>query len=166
MAGRKAQPINVIAMNGRKNLTKAEIEARRAAENRIKPKSHRIRPPDWLGDDAQQEFKRIIKEMKDLEVITNVDVDALAVYCDAYVNYIECTRIIDNEGIMVNIKDQDGNITSSYPHPLMSKKRQLAEQMKAMATELGLTPSARAKIAMPKEKPKQKTAFDERFGGV
>lgn len=166
MGGRKAQPINVIAMNGKKHLTKAEIESRRAAENRIKPKSHRIRPPDWLNDEAQQEFRRIIKEMKDLDVITNVDVDALAVYCDAYTAYVECTRIIETDGIMITVRDDDGNITAQYPHPLLSKKRQLAEQMKAQATELGLTPSSRAKIAMPKEKLKPKTEFESRFGGV
>jgi len=165
VAGRRAQPINLLALKGRKHLTKSEIETRREAEKKIKPRANKIRPPDWLSDEAKQEFKRIIKEMKDLDVLTNVDTDAVAIYCDAYVSYIECTRIIEKEGMMVTHVNQAGE-SNEVPHPLMTKKRQLADQMKSMATELGLTPSSRSKISMPKEKPKEKTPFDERFGGV
>ncbi|MCX7635294.1 MAG: phage terminase small subunit P27 family [Syntrophales bacterium] len=163
--GRKTQPINVVALHGRKHLTKDEIERRKLAEGRIKPKSNRIRPPDWLNDEAKQEFRRIMKEMKDLDVITNVDVDALAVYCDAYVTYIECTRIIENEGYQVEHTNKSG-ATNMVPHPMLAKKRALADQMKAMATEIGLTPSSRAKISLPPPKEKDKTPFEERFGGV
>jgi P27 family predicted phage terminase small subunit len=162
---RKAQPVNVVEFNGRKHLTKDEIERRRAAEGRIKPKSNRIRPPDWLSDLAKDEFKRIIKEMKDLDVITNVDVDALAIYCDAYATYMECTRIIENEGFQIEHVNKAG-ASNMVPHPLLAKKRQFAEQMKSMATEIGLTPSSRARIALPQEKKKDKSSFDERFGGV
>lgn len=165
MVGRKSQPINVIKMRGNKHLTKAEIEARQAAENRIKPQANRIRPPTWLPSEGKREFKRIIKEMKDLDVLTNVDVDALAVYCDAYVTYIECTRIVEAEGLQIKHVNKAG-AENMVPHPMLSKKRQLADQMKALATEMGLTPSSRSRIAMPKEQPKEPTAAEQRFGGI
>ncbi|WP_077616920.1 phage terminase small subunit P27 family [Caenibacillus caldisaponilyticus] len=164
--GRKAIPIELQLINGNKNrLTKSEIEQRREAEKKIKPKSNKVKPPAWLNDVAKKEFKRIVKEMQELEILTNVDVDALALYCDAYASYIECTRIIDEEGMMVEYTNKAAE-TNKVPHPLLTKKKQLAEQMKALATEMGLTPASRAKLAMPKEQPKEPTEFERLFGDV
>jgi P27 family predicted phage terminase small subunit len=164
--GRKAIPIELQLINGNKNrLTKSEIEQRREAEKKIKPNSNKVKPPAWLNDVAKKEFKRIVKEMHDLEILTNVDVDALALYCDAYASYIECTRIIDEEGMMVEYTNKAAE-TNKVPHPLLTKKKQLAEQMKALATEMGLTPASRAKLAMPKEQPKEPTEFERLFGNV
>ncbi|WP_067924856.1 phage terminase small subunit P27 family [Alicyclobacillus shizuokensis] len=164
--GRKAIPIELQLINGNKNrLTKSEIEARRSAEQRLKPRADRIRPPAWLSPVAKREFKRIVKEMDGLDVLTNVDVDALALYCDAYAAYVECTRIIEDEGLMVEYTNKAAE-TNKVPHPLLTKKKQLAEQMKALATEMGLTPASRTKLAMSKEEPKEPTEFERMFGDV
>jgi P27 family predicted phage terminase small subunit len=45
--------------------------------------------------------------------------------------------------------------TNKVPHPPMTKKKQLHEQMKSTATEFGLTASARAKLSMPKQDPRE-----------
>ncbi|SDX05930.1 phage terminase, small subunit, putative, P27 family [Marininema mesophilum] len=42
--------------------------------------------------------------------------------------------------------------TNRVPHPLLTKKKQLHEQMKSLAVEFGLTPSSRARLAMPQKK--------------
>jgi P27 family predicted phage terminase small subunit len=164
--GRKAIPIELQLINGNKNrLTKSEIEARRSAEQRLKPKADRIRPPAWLSPVAKREFKRIVKEMDGLEVLTNVDVNVLALYCDAYAAYVDCTRIIEDEGLMVEYTNKAAE-TNKVPHPLLTKKKQLAEQMKALATEMGLTPASRAKLAMPRQDEKEPTEFERLFGDV
>ncbi|HHB2032762.1 TPA: P27 family phage terminase small subunit, partial [Bacillus cereus] len=49
------------------------------------------------------------------------------------------------------------------PHPLLTKKKQLHEQMKALAVEFGLTPSARAKIVIPNSKQGPKTNVEKEF---
>jgi P27 family predicted phage terminase small subunit len=164
--GRKAIPIELQLINGNKNrLTKREIEARRSAEQRLKPKADRLRPPSWLSPLAKREFRRIVKEMEGLDVLTNIDVDALALYCDAYAAYVDCTRIIEAEGLMVEYTNKAAE-TNKVPHPLLTKKKQLAEQMKALATEMGLTPASRAKLAMPRQEEKEPTEFDKLFGDV
>ena len=33
--------------------------------------------------------------------MTNIDVNALALYCDAYADYMACTKIIQEEGLLV-----------------------------------------------------------------
>lgn len=163
--GRKSQPVSLIAFKGGKHLTKSEFEERQAAEQKIKPKANRIRPPTWLIEPALGEFKRIVKEMKELDVLTNVDVNVLAVYCDAVADYQECAMIIQTEGISMDYTNNDGH-TNRVPHPLLSKKKQLSEQIKSMAVELGLTPSARSKLTLPKTPPKVETEFDKRFEGT
>ncbi|WP_198962479.1 phage terminase small subunit P27 family, partial [Geobacillus sp. FJAT-46040] len=98
-------------------------------------------------------------------LVTNVDVNALALYCDAYANYVKCSQIIEEEGLMVEYTNKAAE-TNKVPHPLLTKKKQLHEQMKSLAVEFGLTPSSRAKLALPKEEPKQPTPFEQEFGEV
>jgi P27 family predicted phage terminase small subunit len=164
--GRNAKPIHLHLLEGNKNrLTKKEIEQRLEVEKRLQPKKDKIKPPSWLDATAKKEFKRIASELVELDLLTNVDVNALAAYCDAYSNYIECTKIIQEEGLMVEYTNKAAE-TNKVPHPLLTKKKQLFEQMKAIASEFGLTPAARAKLAIPKEEEKPKTEEERLFGDV
>ncbi|WAH39171.1 phage terminase small subunit P27 family [Alicyclobacillus dauci] len=162
--GRKAIPVHLQLLNGNKNrLTKSEIEKRVEAERSLRPRDDNIKPPPWLNSLAKKEFKRIAKELHDLDLITNIDVNALAAYCDAYADYVECTRIIRSEGLLVEYTNKAAE-TNKVPHPLLTKKKQLHEQMRSLALEFGLTPSSRAKLAMPKQDGKSKTEEEELFG--
>ncbi len=162
--GRKAKPIQLHLLEGNKNrLTKKQIEQRLEVEQRLKPKTDKVKPPSWLDSTAKKEFKRIAAELMELELLTNIDVNALAAYCDAYSDYIKCTKIIQEEGLMVEYTNKAAE-TNKVPHPLMTKKRQLYDQMKSIASEFGLTPAARAKIAIPKKDEKPKTEEERLFG--
>ncbi|HDT6579186.1 TPA: phage terminase small subunit P27 family [Bacillus cereus] len=162
--GRKAKPIHLQILEGNKNrLTKQEIEQRVKAEQSIQPKTNRIKAPTWLNAVAKKEFNRISKELMELDLITNVDINALAAYCDAYSDYVECTKIIREEGLMVEYTNKAAE-TNKVPHPLLTKKKQLHEQMKSLAIEFGLTPSSRASLAKPKGDDKPKTNAEKRFG--
>ncbi|MDE3838651.1 phage terminase small subunit P27 family [Bacillus methanolicus] len=163
--GRKAKPIELMLIQGSKHLTKKEIEERKQAEAKLKPNANKVKPPAWLDDVAKKEFKRIAKELQEIDLITNVDVNALAAYCDAYSDYIKCTQIIQEEGMMVEYTNKAAE-TNKVPHPLLTKKKQLHEQMKSLATEFGLTPSSRAKIALPKKEEKEPTPEERLFGDV
>lgn len=163
--GRRAKPIELMLIQGKKHLTKAEIQARRENEKKLRPKADKIKPPKWLSKEARKEFKRLAKELAEIKLLTNVDVDLLAAYCDAYVDYQRCTEIIAAEGLMVEYTNKAAE-TNKVPHPLLTKKKQLFEQMKAIAAEFGLTPSARAKLALPREEEKEPTEFDKMFGDV
>ncbi|KHO62680.1 terminase [Thermoanaerobacter sp. YS13] len=163
--GRKAKPIALHLLEGKKHLTKAEIEQRLAGEQQFAIGTDKIKPPKWLDKVAQKEFKRIVKEMEQTGILTNIDVDMLALYCDAYSQYIQCCEVIRQEGLMVEYTNKAAE-TNKVPHPLLSKKKQLFEQMKAIASEFGFTPSARARIAIPKQEKKEETKFDRLFGNV
>lgn len=164
--GRKAKPVALHLLQGNKaHLTKGEIDKRLQAEQQFAVATDKIKPPKWLDDTGKKEFKRIVKEMAQTGILTNIDVDMLALYCDALSQYIECSETIRQEGIMVEYTNKAAE-TNKVPHPLLSKKKQLFEQMKALASEFGFTPAARAKIAIPKQEQKEETKFDRLFGDV
>lgn len=164
--GRKAKPVKLHVVNGNKaKLSKAELEARAAKEARLKVGTDAVRPPGWLSKEGKKEFRRLAKELKAVDLISNLDVDMLAAYCDAYAKYQECTEIIATDGLQVPYTNKAGE-TNLIPHQLLTKKKQLFDQMKYIAAEFGLTPSARAKLAIPREEEKEETDFERLFGGV
>ncbi len=60
--GRPAKPVDVVLLDGKKHLTKSEINARRNLENKYKPKTNAIKCPAWLDPVAKKHWKVISKE--------------------------------------------------------------------------------------------------------
>lgn len=146
MGGRKAKPIMLQLLEGNKNrLTKSEIEARKAAEAKIKPNADKVTPPSWLSNDAKEIFNKSVEELIQVELITNVDVEQLAVYSRAVAEFAKESQ-----------KDE----------PDETKLDKLSKQIKSWSIEFGLTPSSRAKLAMPKEEEKEKTVEEQFFGDI
>lgn len=162
--GRKALPIELLLVKGNKNLTKAEIDARRKAEAKIKPNADNIKPPSWLSAAGKREFRKLVLELQQTELITNVDVNQLAAYCRIYERYIELqkgTPSIDEDGQAV--LDDNGDPVIEYNDKSIDNH---LKQLKAYASEFGLTPASRAKIAIPKPEEKEKTPEEIQFGNV
>jgi P27 family predicted phage terminase small subunit len=146
MQGRKPTPLK----NIKKHLTHAEIETRTAQEASVKPKMTRIGAPGWLDKMARSEWTRIIGELKRLELISNIDVAALAICCDAYSKYMKATADIDKVGLLINITDKKGN-TTILPNPLITIANKYADIYKKYCVDFGLTPIARLRLAVCKD---------------
>ena len=96
MAGQR-QPTDLVVMNGRKHLTKAEIEARKNAE--VVAPNNKVKPPSYLTPEQKKKFRKIAKELLEIKLIANVDCDALARLLIAQDQYIEITQQIRCSGI-------------------------------------------------------------------
>lgn len=161
---RNPKPIKLHLLEGNKNkLTKEEIDKREKAEESLKFDTNKINPPEWLNDHAKKVFKQIVKEFKKSELLVNIDVYAIALFCDAYNSYIECTRIIEKEGYIIEgSRAAEAGIVA---HPLMAKKIQLSAQMDKMMSRFGLSPVDRTKLVMnlqKDDKGKDDTGFGDR----
>ena len=88
---------------------KAEIEKRTSTEENIKPSINKVKYPDWLDDSAKKEWRRIITELKKLKLVTNIDVAALAICCDAYSKYVKATGDINKVGLLISYTNSDQN---------------------------------------------------------
>lgn len=111
MAGQR-QPTDLVVMNGRKHLTKAEIEARKNAE--VVAPNDKVKPPSYLTPEQKKKFRKIAKELLEIKLIANVDCDALARLLIAQDQYIEITQqirakieLINSTNAMMAEKDEE-----------------------------------------------------------
>ena len=165
MAGRPPIPIKVLQANGRKHLTKAEIEKRTFTEENLKPATNKVTCPAWLDDSAKKEWRRIITELKKLELVSNIDVAALAISCDAYSKYVKATSDINKVGLLVSYTNKGGN-KNIIPNPLIGVATKYSEIYKKYCNEFGLTPNSRIKLTVNKEFEKEDPLAARGFGNV
>lgn len=136
--GRKQLPTNLKVLKG-------TAQKSRLNPKEPKPKNDKIRMPEGLSDLAKKHFKKVSKELKEAGILTNIDVQALALYCEAYARWMDANEKINNFGSVIKAP-------SGYPvqSPYLSISNKAFEQMKAMLTEFGMTPSSRSKVTSNK----------------
>lgn len=90
--GRNGQPIDIVQANGRKHLTKAEIEERKS--NEIKLGESKLICPDYVKSDmeAYKKWKEITKIYKDIDFVSSGDVGLLGRYCKTHSEYKELLK--------------------------------------------------------------------------
>ncbi|WP_238886440.1 P27 family phage terminase small subunit [Clostridium sp. YIM B02551] len=86
--GRNAKPIEILVADGKKHLTKAEIEERK--KNEIKVGEKKLICPSYVKNDvlAYKKWKEIIKIYKDIDFVSSGDVGLLARYCMTHSEYL------------------------------------------------------------------------------
>lgn len=166
MAGRKSMSVKQIIENGNKShLTKAEIERRQENEKQLeKLDSTKLRPPKWLGVVAKKIFKDIVKEMKALDILVNVDVYGLAIISDSMEKYIKCTVTLHSEEMKVITITKYGE--KEIENPTVGTQRKYAETFNKYAANYGLSPASRLKIIsqnMP-ELDDEEEEFEREYG--
>ncbi|WP_416723039.1 phage terminase small subunit P27 family [Bacillus stercoris] len=166
----KSATLQLIQGNPNKKNTE-ELAARAEHEKKMKMRSDNIKPPTRLDKVGKKEFKRVAVLLTEVEIITEADISILAAYCNAYSQYVSISKIIEEDGIMVHTegKDKDGNPIKlvGEEHPLLKRQKNYFDQMKSAANDFGLTPSARAKLAITRtQEEREKTAAEKEFKNV
>ncbi len=91
--------------------------------------------------DLKKEFNKIAKELKEIGIITNLDIDALARFIIAKKMYLELTKqILEKPEMMIVDKD------------IVTTQDKLFKQCRSSASDLGLTISSRCKLVVPKKR--------------
>lgn len=166
------QPIDILQYQNKKHLTKAEIEDREQSESNFKPSDNKILPPTWLSSQAKKQFKIIYENLKEFDLVTNVDVPMLAMWADAYCDYIQCAKEINISLKETNSLLVDSNksaATQKTEHPLLSRKKQLSEQIDRIGKQFGLSPISRIQIMLPRNdnnKQQEVSPYEREFGNL
>ena len=84
-----------------------------------------------------------------MDLLTHVDMAALAAYCQCYAHYVEAERVIQEHGFTVSIRDDKGVLKAVLPVPEIGIACKMLDKIRAFAGELGFTPSARSRIEVP-----------------
>lgn len=165
MAGQR-QPTNLLLLKGKKHLTKAEIKERQESE--VKAKADNVKPPSYLPEELKTEFEEIANELMRIEIISNLDVDALARFLLAREQYVRASMELRKMSPIEVLKDKKGNevtaANETYGDVLLSVDK-LFKQCRQAAADLGLTISSRCKLVIPKKaEEKPKSPDEEMFG--
>ena len=137
---RNKEPIDLVVAKGKKNLTKSEIEKRRAQELRVDLKDIII--PEYLPTKLHAKFTRIAGKLLLIGIMTELDEDALARYLlneEHYLKEVEMLRSVLNKKGVDDVAKAQSAVSNAYRIVHMA------------AAELGLSIISRAKLVMPGE---------------
>nr|UWI03165.1 MAG: terminase, small subunit [Bacteriophage sp.] len=166
MAGQR-QPIELVIAKGKKHLTKAEIEERQRTE--VKAAADKVTAPSYLTPSQKKTFKKIVKELRAIDLVSNLDVDALARLVIAQENYVAVTEEMKLQPLTIRMEfkenDADGNpiiierqVVNSTVERLALLQDRYFKQCRQGAADFGLTVSSRCRLVVPKadkETPKE-----------
>jgi P27 family predicted phage terminase small subunit len=152
--------------------TKLKLLTGTARKHRLNPDEPqpgvaRPDPPEHLGAVACREWERVIGQMVELGIMTELDRAALGAYCQAYGRWAAAESALArmagrdalSDGLIV--KTKSGNLIQN---PLVGTANKAMADMVRYAAEFGLTPSARTRVAGQTDAaPNPFAALDERF---
>ena len=167
MAGPR-QPIELVIKNGKKHLTKAEIEERRASEP--KPCNDDLTPPSYLTAAQKKQFAKLAEQLDKIKIMGETDVDALARYVTAQSLYEAAVKELRR---LAKDRPTDKEAEGYYRDLELwtvlvdiADKRQdrYFKQAQTAAASLGLTISSRCKLVVPVAEEAPKENKFNRFG--
>ncbi len=140
------------------NLTKAQQVKRQTEQEIVRTDNqYFLKPPDWLTNDlARGEYQRLVKAMKHMDMLGDLDANNLACYCNAFANYLKATAELELTGFVT----ADGE-----PHPFISIQMKYAKEMRDFARLCGLSIDSRLKFATVKLDEVSEN-IDSEFGSI
>lgn len=129
-----------------KHWTKEQVEKRTEAAQSVTRKSPvKLKMPTWLDDEAKHIWKKTLKDMKEFDILDNVDADTFAIYCDAVARYQEATIKVRKEGY-TTMNAQGTESVSPYVRAAQSYAKVVIQY----SDKLGLNANSRARLAKKK----------------
>ena len=135
-------------------IGKEKIQARKEQEKKLKADRNDLVAPSWLSATAKKEFKRIVEECEKINILDNLDLGVLAIYCNSYDCYVKASEQLKKEGLIIYKSTDNGEI--SIMNPLVNIQEKYTKQILQCSTKLGLATTDRLKLIVPtKEEPKE-----------
>lgn len=143
MRGRKPKPAHLRLIEGN--------PGKRALPKGLKIEPTDVpTPPKFINGYAREEWDRVANGLALMGMLTEIDIAALASYCQSYAVWRQATEAINKMaasdmltgGLM--IKTTNGN---AIQNPLVGTANKAASDMVRYAAEFGMTPSARTRLS-------------------
>lgn len=110
----------------------------------LKPKPVRPKCPAYLDRIAKREWRRVVPELDRMGLLSGLDGGVLEAYCTAYATMVEAQGVLNREGMTYTT-------LTGYERlrPEAEVVFRALAQLKGFIAELGLSPSARQRFAVP-----------------
>ena len=124
-------------------LIEGNREHRPINENEPKPRPLAPECPDWLSDIAREVWVRNAAVLERLGVLTEIDGDMFAAYCDFYSKYVEASQDVElNGGTSIA---QSGY---EQQRAAVAMAQKYFDKARGIANDFGLTPASRGKLVV------------------
>ena len=107
---------------------------------------------DGICKEAQVFLTNLTSLLKSQDILTSLDEDTLQLMGNCYHNYIESTKIIQSEGMLITSPRGE-----KKAHPCIKIQLDSQIQLNKMMDSFGLSPKARKELSKPKEKAKDES---------
>lgn len=97
--------------------------------------------PRWLSDGAKKHWRPVAKALHGCGLLTDVDVMALGMLCEAFAQYAEAREVVEREGMF-----ETTGAGYVYAHPAVGLMKSARADVLKWAREFGMTPAARTRI--------------------
>ena len=99
-----------------------------------------------MSEDAKACWAEVAPQLERMGVLTRIDENALARYCQLWARWKAAELFIARHGEAYPIKDEKGNLKYLHQFPQVGVANKLAVQLTRLEQEFGMTPSARTRI--------------------
>lgn len=137
---RASKPVDLQASH----LTKEEYNQRKQAEQKLKGNDDLVyKPPKHLSKEGKKLYKFLVNELGASGILNNLDITILETTVESIIRMQECKEIIDTYGVVTT--KEDGTLIRN-PATIIYKDYNAVFNKCCM--EIGLSPSARSKLAV------------------
>jgi len=159
--GRNRKPTALHLVNGTHRPDRHGDRDAARAEAKVVRESPPLRPPPKLSREARKEWRRLEAELRTAGVLTMRDRAVLTGYCLAWARLREAEEDIERLGTLV-----EGTEGTQIRNPALTTWNQAMSQLRMYAAELGLSPSARARVTGPTKRPEGAADVPAEFGNA
>lgn len=145
--GRRKKPV---ALKRGNDENKEMLQKRLEEEKKLKGSDEMLYElPEYLDEMAKVFYVFIVKELKDADILCNLDRPTIEQAADCLSKIRQCDDIINKEGIRIKQIDRYGN-KQIKEHPMVKTKHTYLSRYQQLSNSLGLDPASRASLAAKK----------------
>ena len=150
--GRPPKPLELKVLHG-------TDRADRRPANPVKVAPKKVSCPKWLDKIASKEWRRIVKLLYSLKLVTELDVAALASYCNSYSLLQKAQEEIDARGLIITTTE--GNLIQNPAVGIVNTQKKM---INTFCSKFGLSPSDRSRLEIPQDNDKPADPMQELIG--
>ena len=132
-----------------KSETKEHLDARAKVEEEFRGEASLLRQaPEWLDDYGVEYYHFMLDQMEQFDFLGNLDIPVISQTADCLSKMRQLDEYLKDPDtdLIIHIMDKQGNDIPKE-NPAIGTKLKYLTQFRALATQLGLSPSSRAQLA-------------------
>lgn len=145
-----ARPRKPASLKAGNSETKEQLAAREEVEKQLLGSTDKIKnEPEHLSELSKVYYKYLVEELEISGVLSNLDIPVLEQTADCLSKIRECDDNLNERGLVIKRIDRYGH-ENEVKNPYVDIKMAYLNQFRALANQLGLSPSSRASLASKK----------------